>query len=350
MLDPRVPCSVFPRFHLICRKSAMVVLFAAILFPAAVVRAATVAIVRPSRSTPVWNETVSRLHGELLSVGAEVQMTDGLARPGGADARAWFLELAAQRGLDAIIDIVGDEAPVAVEVWVKGRGPGQFEVSRVDLETGIENASERSAIRALEVLRSIFLEIDLAARARKDEPVTSPPPIERSERLGMELGAAALTGVDGVGLAVAPLVRLGWAFRPWIAAQLTLSGLGTRAKVSDDGGRARVSQDFGVVGARFRWRAEHRVQPLLMLSMGGLRTTVRGSADGPGIGHTETRWGLLWDGGVGAAWRIHGPWYATVTAHVQWAEPSVSVYFIDKLVASTGRPNLMLSLTLGAWL
>jgi hypothetical protein len=348
MLDPRVPCFVFPRPpRRVWRKSVMVVLFAAVLFPAAV-SASTVAIVRPTRSTPVWNETVSRLHGELLSVGAEVQMVDGAARS--TDARAWFLELAAQHGLDAIIDIVGDAAPVAVEVWVKGKGPGQFEVSHVDLDPGSENASERSAIRALEVLRSIFLEIDLASRARRAQPVASPPPAPPSERLDLELGAATLTGVDGVGLAFSPMARVGWALRPWIALQVMLAGLGTRPTVSSAEGRARVGQDFGVLGACLRWRAGQRVQPVAALSMGWLHTSVSASADPPRVGHSDQRWGLLWDGSVGAAFRIHGRAYATVAAHVQWAEPSVTIHFVDKTVATTGRPNLMLSLTLGAWL
>jgi hypothetical protein len=224
MLDPRVPCFVFPSSRRVCRSVVMVALFAIVLLPAAMVRAAAVAIVLPSRSSPVWNETVSRLHGELLSVGAEVHMVDGAGRAQSMDARAWFLELATQRGLDAIIDIVGDEAPVTVEVWVKGKAPGQFEVSRVDLESEGENASERSAIRALEVLRSIFLEIDLASRARKATAPSSPPPARPAQELNLEVGAATLTSPDGVGLALLPMARVGWAPRPWFVVQAALAG------------------------------------------------------------------------------------------------------------------------------
>jgi hypothetical protein len=347
MLDPRVLCFAFPSSCRVRRTFVMVVLFTAVLSPAAAA-AATVAIVRPTRSTPVWNETVSRLHGELLSVGAEVQMVDGATRS--TDARTWFAELATQRGLDAIIDIVGDAAPVAVEVWVKGKGSGPFEVSHVDLDPGSENASERSAIRALEVFRSIFLEIDLASRARRVQPVAGPPQAPPSERLDLELGAATMTGVDGVGLAFSPMARVGWALRPWIALQVMAAGLGTRPTVSGDEGRARVTQDFGVLGACLRWRSGQRVQPLAALSMGWLHTAISANADTPRVGHSDKRWGLLWDGSVGAAFRIYGRAHATAAVHVQWAEPAVSIHFVDKTVASTGRPNLMLSLTVGAWL
>jgi hypothetical protein len=350
MLDPRVPCFAFPKLPRAFQGSVMALLLAAVLFPAAIARAASVAIVRPSRSSPVWNETVSRLHGELLSVGADVQMADGATRAKSTDARAWFLELAAQRGLDAIIDIVGDTTPVAVEVWVMGKTPGHFEVSRVDLEFGSENASERSAIRALEALRSIFLEIDLASRVHKAEVVAAPPPAAPSERLDLELGALTMTGLDGVGLAVLPLARVGWALRPWLTVQALVAGLGTRPTVSTDEGRARVAQQFGVVGGCYRWRAGQRVQPLVALSMGALHTSISASANAPREGHSDQRWGFLLDGSVGTGLRIYGRAYATLAAHVQWAEPSVSIRFLNRTVASTGRPNLMLSLTLGGWL
>jgi hypothetical protein len=276
-------------------------------------------------------------------------MVDGEDRTRRTDARAWFLELATQYGLDGIIDIVGEAAPVAVEVWVKGKAQGQFEVSRVDLETG-ENASERSAIRALEVLRSIFLEIELASRARKAEPVAPAQAAPSFEHLNLELGAGALSGVDGVGLAALPMARVGWAFRPWFSLQAALAGLGTRPKVSALEGSARVAQSFGVVGGCFRWRSGQRVQPLLALSLGWQRTTVEGRADAPKVGHSEARWALLGEGSVGTSLRLSGHLSATVAVHVQWTAPSVSIHFVDKTVASTGQPNLMLSLTLGAWL
>jgi hypothetical protein len=81
-----------------------------------------------------------------------------------------------------------------------------------------------------------------------------------------------------------------------------------------------------------------------------LHTSIKGNADEPRLGHSDQRWALLFDGSVGMAVRIHGRAHATVAAHVQWAAPSVSIHFLDTTVASTGRPNLMLSLTLGAWL
>jgi hypothetical protein len=40
----------------------------------------------------------------------------------------------------------------------------------------------------------------------------------------------------------------------------------------------------------------------------------------------------------------------TLAAHVQVAEPYIAIHVVDTLVATSGRPNVLLSLTLGAWL
>jgi hypothetical protein len=199
-----------------------------LLFWAAPIHAATVAIVRPLKLSPELTETLSRLHGELLSVGLEVEITeDPAARgPGTTDSRAWLEKLAAERGVDAIIEIIGEVAPVAVDIWLVSRASRKrevsLEVSRVALEPNTEKPSERLAIRAIEVLRSCFLEIDLAAREHRGEAIAKPPEtslplaevnVSRPERFGLELGAAALTSLDGVGPALLPILRTDWAAR-----------------------------------------------------------------------------------------------------------------------------------------
>ena len=103
----------------------LAILSSILLLWAAPVHAGTVAIVRPPSSAPDVTETLSRIHGELLSVGLEVKLID---RPAGrdlgrADSRAWLEEIAAEGGIDAVIDIVGDMAPVVVDVWVIEKSP-----------------------------------------------------------------------------------------------------------------------------------------------------------------------------------------------------------------------------------
>jgi hypothetical protein len=338
-----------------------------LLFWTAPLHAATVAIVRPPGASPDLTETLSRLHGELLSVGLEVEITDGPAARGlgTADPRAWLENLAAERGVDAIIDIAGEVAPVVVDIWIVHRTPRSrevsLEVSKVALEPHTEKPAERLAIRAIEALRSSFLEIDLAARERRGEVIAKPPttafPLaevdrlaSRSQRFGVEVGAAALTSLDGVGLALLPMVHIDWAERPWLLVQATLAGLGSSPKVASMAGSARVAQHYGVVGGGYRFRADHGLRPFIALSAGVLRSSVEGQANTPNQGHAVRQWSLLLDGSLGAGLRLSARYYAALAAHVQVAAPYVAIHFMDEVVATSGRPNLLLTLTLGAWL
>ena len=369
MLDRRAPCVAFPSSRVRLLPVALLrlaILASTLLFWAAPAHALTVAILRPLNPSAEMTETLVRLRGELLSVGLEVEIADGPAArgQGSTDSRAWLKELAAERGVDAVIDIASDGGLVAVEVWVTDKSPHKFEVSRVALESNTENVSERLAIRALEVLRSSFLEIDLAARERRSAPMARPPtstlpqdevneanrPSSPPERFGLEVGAAALTGLDGVGPAILPIMRFDWAVRSWLVMQAAVAGLGSRPTVATTAGNARVAQQYGVVGACYRFRSDQRLQPFLALSAGVLRTSVEGRADLPKQGHSADQWSFLLDGSLGAELRLGGRFYAALAAHAQVAEPYVAIHFMDAVVATSGRPNFLLTLTVGAWL
>jgi len=335
----------------------MIPLLWAMLLWAAPAHAVTVAVVAPPRSTPEWTETLSRLHGELLSVGFDVRMVRLLEDlgPGGADSRSWVEELATEGEIDAVINIVGDVVPVAVDIWVIEQSPPHLEVSRVAREPDTRNASARLAIRAVEVLRSTFLENDMARRRRDDEPGGNPTPDEprgppaHRESLGVELGVAALTSLDGVGPVLMPIVQLEGKARPWLVVHAALAGLGSRASVATTAGQARVAQQYGVLGAGYHLRSDERAWPFVTLAAGALRTSVEGEAETPRVGHTVDEWSFLLDGGLGLGLRLPERYTLALTAHVQVAEPYVAVHFVDAIVATSGHPNLALTLTVGAW-
>ena len=112
---------------------------------------------------------------------------------------------------------------------------GKSVVRRVPFEPAATRASETLAIRAIELLRSSFLEIDLAAHDRRNEPGAAPPPAvvhfveterlaRNPERFGVEVGGAAVMSLDGVGPALLPLVRFDWSLRSWFLVQAALAG------------------------------------------------------------------------------------------------------------------------------
>lgn len=328
-------------------------------------QAATVVIVRATGPSPAAAETQSRLHGELLSLGVEVQIAERRAARElrATDPRAWAERLATERQADAVIDIVDSDvaASAAVDVWVFERRSGRYEAARVALESDVDNAAERLAIRAIEVLRSSLVEIDLGARGRRVATVASEPPAITAQeaaqrpagptdRVGIEAGAAVVSGLDGVGPTLSPIVRLGWAANSWLVLQATVAGLGSRPAVMTAAGSARVAQQYGVFGVCYCAPAARALGLYVALSGGVLRTAIDGQAEAPAMASSLERWSFLLDAAVGTRVRLPGRYYLTAAAHVQVAEPYVAIHIVDTLVATTGYPNLLFSFTLGAWL
>ena len=310
-------------------------------------------------------ETLVRLKGELTSAGFATEIVDGAAPAPGAvgDSRARLEQLAAQRGADAVVAIVGDLSPDTVEVWVIDKVTGKTVVRRVPFEPVATRASKTLALRAIELLRSSFLEIDLAARDRPSEPATAPPPppavvqfveMERlarhPDRFGVEVGGAAIMSLDGVGPALLPMVQLDLAIGPWFLGQVTLAGLGTRPTVAEEAGSAQVAQAYGLVGANHRFRAGRRVRPFAGMSAGVLHTSVEGRGESPNLGHDVDQWSFLVDADAGVSLRVPDRFTVSLAAHAQLAQPYVAVRFAGTEVATSARPNVLLTLTVGAWL
>jgi hypothetical protein len=329
---------------------------------AGTVFAATVVIVRPTNLSPRGSETLTFLHGELLSVGLEDKM---ITRPAaedsaGLDSRAWMERLAAERGTIAVIDVVGDDAVTAVDVWVL-KSPGRFEVTRVAVDPDTANSSVRLAIRALEALHASLVEVDFAARYRLSQPTVRTPTIANSrgnadraasprKYVGFEVGAAALMSLDGVGPAILPVVRADWAARSWLVVQAATAGLGTRATVTTAEGSARVTQEYAVLGGCYRFQPGRRWWPFFSVAAGVMHTSTQGRSVLGRNGNGEGQWSFLADTGIGAGVRFYNSYYLTLSGHVQVAHPYVAIHFGEPVVATTGRPNLHFDFTVGAWL
>lgn len=321
--------------------------------------AATVSILLPTAPSAEVSEALNLLRGELLSLGLAVTTEQYPADHDqrGPDSRRWLEDLAA-RGSSAIIDTVEAEAGLALDVWVVRSNPLRFEVTRAAVEASTPKAAEVLALRAVEALRAGFLLVDRASR-KQILVVDSPPEVvttnkdlrEPRERWGVEAGVAALTSFDGVGLAFLPMGRVGWAPHPSLVVQASLLGEGTRPKVTMAGATVRVAQQYGTLGVCYRLRAGQRFWPFFALASGAMHTTAEGQSDADDQGRTVGRWSWIADGSFGAGLRIHGRTYASLAVHVQWARPYLVIHGADDAsTSSTGRPNLALTLTLGAWL
>jgi hypothetical protein len=92
------------------------------------------------------------------------------------------------------------------------------------------------------------------------------------------------------------------------------------------------------------------VQPFVALSAGALHVAVDGRPNGAYRARSAAQWSLLLDGAVGASVRLRDRFYLSVALEVQVAEPYVAIRFADVVVAKAGRPNVLLTTTVGAWL
>ena len=344
------------------KRLSFAMLFSAFFAWAWPLHAATVVMVRPANPSSDVTETLSRIHGELLSVGLDVVLTDRPASREPADSRAWVAQVTAAAGARAAIDIIGNDALVAVDVWIVKTPPGRFEVTRIAAEPNTGNPSERLALRTIEALRASLVEIDFAARQARGEPLPKPAaptatvatsalaPANERERFSFEIGAAGLMSLDGVGPAILPTVRAAWAARSWLMVQAALTGAGTRPTVTTTAGNASVAQQYGVLGTFFRFGADRRLWPFFGLAAGVLHTSVEGQ---PGLsmeGHDVDRWSFLLDTSLGTGLRLSPRYYMTLAVHAQVADPYVAIHLGEGVGATTGRPNLLLTLTAGAWL
>jgi hypothetical protein len=319
-----------------------------------------VVIWRPERPSAELEEALFRLQGELLAVGLEVAIverpTAWPSEPSGAPAPK---AAAARDGVAAIVEVVRDDASMAFDIWVSNRDRAGPDVSRVMVEKDRGGGPKALAIRAIEVLRSRLVEFELASRRTRpaslpapvrDQVAPRPPPPRRLERIGLEAGAVILTSLDGVGPAVLPLVRVDLVPSPALVVQATLAGLGSRPRVTSLSGTAEVRQDYGMLGLCYCSPSAQGLRPFIAGGAGVLRTSLTGRASPPGKGHRVEQWSFVLDGGLGASLGLPDRFYLTLASHVQLAEPYVSIHFADTVVASTGRPNLLFSLTVGAWL
>jgi hypothetical protein len=353
------------------RLRCILLVAALVLFSAAHARAASVAILRPRSSAPAINEALFRLKGELLAVGLDVALVE---RPPERDttspaARAWLDRIANERGFDAVLDVLGEQEPVAVEVWLDERAPSGHEsttparaarelsVTRVVLEPEAQNAAGTLAIRALEVLRSKLVALDWTPKATPSAPPAAPeralPAPKRHEpspEFGLEAGLSVRTPRDGVGPLLLPLGRFEWAFRPWLALRLTGAASVTRPTLETTAGAVHLAEQFGLLGLAASPASRAGITPLLALSAGFLRTAIDAEASLPHVGHRLEHWGFLLDGSVGASLALSPHYFLTLAAHVQLAQPYAAIHVVDEVVTTIGRPSLLLTLTLGAWL
>jgi hypothetical protein len=341
------------------RWSAIDVVLLVALLWAVDASAASVMLVQPPSPSPAMAEAIVRMRGELISEGFQVEVMNGLK---GMESRGWLEQLAEAHHADAVVAILGDETPDSIEVWVVDKVTEKTVVRRIPFKPQADRAPKTYAIHALELLRASFLEIGLRLGARPGGAKPVPPEVvhfvdrerlvSQRGRFGVEVGGAAVVGLDDIEPAILPVVRLGWAIRPSLVAQVMVAGFGSHSGMRNDVASAQVAQSFAVLGARYHSTLGRRLRPTLSLSAGALHTRAEAlaPADSAYQGRHATLWSLLLDGGIGMGVAIAKQFELSLAAHVQIANPYPAIRFDRAVVATSTRPSLLFILTVGAWL
>jgi hypothetical protein len=191
----------------------------------------TVALVSSSSNDRVLREANTRLRAELLDAGFEVIEVD--RAPG--DPRSEVEDAASDTMSFATVAMNRAGNRAFADVWISDHVTGKTVVRRLEVGAG-PNTTAILAIRPLELLRASLLEV--AAKASPSEPPMSAPndvvkwvapalpPAPASALLrgsALSVGALALDGLRGIGLAVGPTVSFSYGSGTWFARG-TLAG------------------------------------------------------------------------------------------------------------------------------
>lgn len=374
-------------------------------------REVAVLLLRPAHASGQASEAIVRLRGELLAAGYAVELADV---PDHGSVRTAMEPPARPAGVDAVVALFGDAPQGPGLLWVIDRATGKTVTRPIPHDSEGARGAQILAVRALELLRASFLEVamtpppkttpapplpprravaaapspvspsvatsemarapaappEAAAREASAPPApreteapepTAPPVVARAAaptpgtpaRLALEAGGLVLGSLDGVPPAVLPLLRAtllparGWP----LSARLTVAGLGTRARVDSAQGEAQVSHQLALAEALWVFRRGRRWQPFVSVGAGAVYVSAQGSAAGGGAGErTASTWAFVADMGAGLHVGLGQHLSLGGEVHVEGDAPYPAVRYLGSPLATEGRPTLLGTLSLMAWL
>ncbi len=296
------------------------------------------------------------MRSELLAAGFEVLT---IADPAGDPT---LLEAIAQRtDSSAAISVVQPPGNLAADVWISDRVTGKTLLRHVRPERVAPEAPSIIAIRAVELLRASFLELNEAHPPRGEATAApalrawvAPPPVatvvaDRAadagdlarSRWSFAASAAGIGGPGGLPVGLAPAVSVSWRASSVWAGELFALGpaLGT---VETSVGNAKLDQELFASRVRFEMvTARTRFTPFLVGGFGVYHLGARGAASEPYVASSGHAWAGLAIGGLGlSAWLSRSiGLVAEIDALVMAPRPVV--HFVGQDPLYGGRPTLL---------
>jgi hypothetical protein len=308
-----------------------------------------VAVVRTDSSDRLMRDASTRLRAELDGAGFEVIEVD--RAPG--DSRAQVEAAAGSAGSFATVALNRASFGAFADVWISDHLTGKTVVRRLEV-TEASNAAAVLAIRALELLRASLLE--MAEPARATEPALAPPadvlhwvePVlpkstawPRDFFAGPALGVSVLglQGMQGLGLALGPSLRVSYGLgRQWFG-RLSLAGPLVGPEPARAEGRASVRQEFAALDLGFATSAR-RFAGFGWLGAGVFHLHTAGSAASPFRATRDDVVSFLASGGLGALARLGPRTAVSAELGLLWLLPHPVVVIAGKDAGSAGVPSI----------
>lgn len=318
-----------------------------------------VLLVRPSGTEGSVTEALTRIKGELIADGFEVQLVDS---PTATSAGAL------PSGSMAVVGLTLDTEAHAAQLVIVDRFTNKTLTRRIDTRREPSaRIAEVLAVRAVELLRASLLELLVDSRravpsTAADVPLRSevrqkasawaekPVVSVHSPMVGIEAGTCFMATPGGLGPALLPVARIRLAPLRTLHVRATAGGLGTAPEVTGPHGTATVQQRL-LLGeiAMLPW-PDTRVRPTFSLGAGALWISVNGDASWPYRGAHHSEWTFATDLGAGLSFRLGPRLDLAVEAHAFVALPYPVVRFLDTEAARVALPALIGSVSLVGWL
>jgi hypothetical protein len=249
------------------------------------------------------------------------------------------------------------EAVGAIDLWIADPLTRQRAVRRIEVAGGARVSADL-ALKVVEILRGILLEVTIAHRAAPAAPeldlqhsaqvTASPVPRFFAEGFGVAAGGGALGGT-GVSASVAPMLRVSWGSAGGYAVCLAASGLGSVPEVRVAEGVARVRQSLIMVEGVGVFRPGARWQPLLAVGVGVYRL----GADGTGVSAlfpagAGSSTAAAFSAQLGIALRLGARLALVTEAGLLGLAPTTRILIAEREAARVGGASALAMLTLFA--
>lgn len=314
-----------------------------------------VIVLEPGVTNASAHRCLTRIREELLGGGFEVKVVDPGVK---TDPLSIAEAIQHQPDSAATIALLGDPSLGPSELWILDRTGARPEVRQIPVPSDDEaHLPAILAIRTIELLRASALQ--RLVESNRVRPPLAPvclvseiaaPVAEQNPRVAVELGLAIVDNVGGPGPAEIPVARLDVRLTGPLFVRLTLEGLGSRPSVQTSEGSATINQNHGLVALGAIFRRDHRLMPIVSLGAGALYVTSDGEGIYPFIGHRDSTWTALIDGGFGLAIALSKHWAVSVEVHALLAAPRPVVSFAGSDAGTIGRPAFAIAGTLLTWL